>query len=240
MTPISQASANQRAGRAGRVAKGVCYRLYTEHAFHSDMPVRTVPEMQRSDLGGAVLQLKALGVDDVLHFDFLSPPPPELMARALELLYAAGALDEHCRLTAPLGTLMVEFPVDPRLARMLVAAGEMRCMEEALSIAAMLSVQSVFLSPRSGYRSAEKAKAAFSAREGDHVTLLNVFDSFLSNRRASNWCEENYLNKKALSRAVDIRAQLKRYLTRFKIPIESCVSGREEGWLVWVGGWVGG
>src|SRR5687768_6559644 len=87
VTPISQASANQRSGRAGRVRAGVCYRLYTESDFYNTLPVRTIPEMQRCDLSTVILQLKALGIDDVLHFDFLSPPPSELLIRALEVLF---------------------------------------------------------------------------------------------------------------------------------------------------------
>eukprot|EP00823_Brevimastigomonas_motovehiculus_P003007 TRINITY_DN1808_c0_g2_i3.p1 TRINITY_DN1808_c0_g2~~TRINITY_DN1808_c0_g2_i3.p1 ORF type:complete len:510 (-),score=111.31 TRINITY_DN1808_c0_g2_i3:50-1579(-) len=136
VTPVSQASANQRAGRAGRVRAGKCYRLYTEEAYYSLRP-QTVPEMQRENLATVLLQLKALGIDDVLHFNFISPPPTPLMAHALEILYAAGALDKQCKLTKPLGTSLAEFPVEPLLAKMLYASGDMKCSEEMITIAAM-------------------------------------------------------------------------------------------------------
>src|SRR4051812_45199371 len=103
VTPISQASANQRSGRAGRVRPGVAYRLYTESTFFDVMTERTLPEIQRTQLTSVVLQLKALGIDDVLHFAFMSPPPAQLLGRALEILYACGALDIHCKLTDPVG-----------------------------------------------------------------------------------------------------------------------------------------
>ena len=95
---MSQASARQRAGRAGRTRPGCCYRLYTEASFHK-LPLTTPPEMQRASLAWPVLQLKALGVDDVLHFDFVSPPSVASMLHGLEILYSLGALDDACRLT---------------------------------------------------------------------------------------------------------------------------------------------
>lgn len=128
-TLTSKASAKQRAGRAGRVAPGKCLRLMTEEHYYDLLPAQTVPEMQRSDLSWVVLLLKALGVDDILHFEFLSPPAAETMIRALELLYALGALDEACRLTDPLGMTMAEFPVEPCVAKFLVSAWDFDCVE---------------------------------------------------------------------------------------------------------------
>lgn len=125
----SKASARQRAGRAGRTAPGKCLRLMTESGYHDFLPDQTVPEIQRTDLTWVILLLKALGIDDILHFDFLSPPPAETMIRALELLYALGALNEACRLTEPLGTSMAEFPVEPCLAKFLVSAWDFHCVE---------------------------------------------------------------------------------------------------------------
>lgn len=130
MTTIaSKASAQQRAGRAGRVAPGKCLRLMTEEHYRRLLPAETVPEMQRTDLVWVILLLKALGIDDILHFEFLSPPPVETMIRALDLLYALGALDEACRLTEPLGMTMAEFPVEPRVAKFLMAAWDFHCVE---------------------------------------------------------------------------------------------------------------
>jgi ATP-dependent RNA helicase DDX35 len=141
VTPVSQASARQRAGRAGRCSAGVCYRLYTEESYTNALRAHTVPEIQRVQIEPLVILLKALGVDNIMTFDFLSPPPAELMQRALEMLYALGALDDACRLTQPLGQRIAEFPIDPSLARCLLASAEYSCTGSMLSVAAMLSVQ---------------------------------------------------------------------------------------------------
>lgn len=128
-TLTSKASAKQRAGRAGCVAPGKCLRLMTEEHYHELLSAQTIPEMQRSDLSWVVLLLKALGIDDILHFEFLSPPAAETMIRSLELLYALGALDVSCRLTQPLGITMAEFPVEPCVAKFLISAWDFDCVE---------------------------------------------------------------------------------------------------------------
>jgi len=119
---------------------------------------------------------------------------------------------------------MAEFPVEPQMARMLIASGEMKCSEEVMTIAAMLSVPSIFLFPSSqiARRTAEVEKAKFAVREGDHLTLLNVFNSFMLNNKNPQWCHDRYLNYKALKKAVEVRRQLNKYLVRFKIPVASC------------------
>ena len=140
-TTISRASADQRAGRAGRIRNGKAYRLYTESAFLNDMPLTSVPEIQRSNLSAMVLQLKALGIENVLRFDFMTSPPAEMMSKALELLYSLGALDDHSRLTIPLGMRLAEFPLDPLLGKILLDSGKFGCSHEMLTIAAMVSVE---------------------------------------------------------------------------------------------------
>jgi ATP-dependent RNA helicase DHX8/PRP22 len=112
VAPISRAAARQRAGRAGREAPGKCFRLYTEDAFHATLPAVTRPEILRANLGGVVLQLKALGVDDVLSFPLLDPPPRAALVRSLELLYALGALDDAGKMTR-VGDAMARFPLEP-------------------------------------------------------------------------------------------------------------------------------
>ncbi|XP_014817226.1 PREDICTED: putative pre-mRNA-splicing factor ATP-dependent RNA helicase DHX16, partial [Calidris pugnax] len=116
-----QASANQRAGRAGRVAPGKCFRLYTAWAFQHELEETPVPEIQRADLGSLVLLLKSLGINDLIHFDFLDPPPHETLVLALEQLYALGALNHLGELTT-LGRRMAELPVEPMLAKMILAS----------------------------------------------------------------------------------------------------------------------
>ncbi|KAM6396223.1 LOW QUALITY PROTEIN: pre-mRNA-splicing factor ATP-dependent RNA helicase DHX16 [Rhynochetos jubatus] len=125
VTPCSRASANQRAGRAGRVAPGKCFRLYTAWAFQHELEETPVPEIQRCDLGSLVLLLKSLGINDLIHFDFLDPPPHETLVLALEQLYALGALNHLGELTT-LGRRMAELPVEPMLAKMILASEPVR------------------------------------------------------------------------------------------------------------------
>ncbi|RGB39678.1 P-loop containing nucleoside triphosphate hydrolase protein [Rhizophagus diaphanus] len=222
VVPISKASAQQRAGRAGRVMPGKAYRLYTEDSFYK-LRDASIPEIQRSNLAQVVLHLKALGIDNVLRFDFMTPPPAGLMIRALELLYSLKALDDYGRLTMPLGMQLAEFPVDPMLGKILLDSYKYQCAEEMLTIAAMISVQNVFVTPPSPSAEFEEEKRKFAVEEGDHITSLNVFNAFVTRgKKSARWCHQRYLNFRALSRALSIREQLKKYLVRFDVPIESC------------------
>lgn len=131
--PASQASINQRAGRAGRTSPGKCFRLFPESAL-SSLPKSTPPEICRTDISFLVLQLKALGIDNVLRFDFLTPPPSALLARALEFLFNLGAIDGQGQLTKPLGYNMAEMPVDPMLAKILLDSPKYGCSDEILTM----------------------------------------------------------------------------------------------------------
>ena len=224
-TPVSKASATQRAGRAGRTKPGKCYRLYAEIAYTA-LPEATVPEIQRSNLAPTILQLKALGIDNVVRFDFLTPPPAELIIRALELLYSLGAVDDYARLTRPLGVRMAELAVEPMMAKVLLSAPSFGCLSEILSIAAMTSLQGVVWFHYDGEkRSTDTARHKFAVEEGDHLTLLNVYQAFITRgKKESKWCRDNYLNYKSMTRAVSVRAQLKRYLERFGINVDESLS----------------
>jgi ATP-dependent RNA helicase DDX35 len=228
-TPISQASATQRAGRAGRTQPGKCYRLYTETAYHG-LPQTTVPEIQRSNLAPVLLQLKALGIDNVARFGFLTPPPAELVIGALELLFALGAIDDYAKLTRPLGTRMAEISVEPMMAKVLLAAPSFACLSEILSIAAMTSLQGeVWFRHDDEKKAVASARRKFAAEEGDHITLLNVYQAFVTKaRKEPKWCRDNHLNFKSLIRAVSIRAQLKRYLERFGLNVDESLSLSEK------------
>ncbi|KAI1497394.1 P-loop containing nucleoside triphosphate hydrolase protein [Biscogniauxia marginata] len=220
-TPISKASAAQRAGRAGRTKPGKCFRLYTEEAFRS-LPNTNVPEIQRSNLAPFILQLKALGIDNVVRFDYFTPPPAELMIKATELLFSLGALDEYAKLTKPLGVRMAELAVEPMMAKALLSASSFGCLSEILTIAAMTSLGgSVWVQREGEKKHMESARRRFAAEEGDHLTLLNVYQTFVTKgKKESKFCHDNHLNFKALTRAVSIRAQLKRYLERFGIAVD--------------------
>lgn len=224
-TPISKASATQRAGRAGRTKPGKCFRLYTEPGYQS-LSEATIPEIQRSNLAPVILQLKALGIDNIARFDFLTSPPAELVIRALELLFSLGALDDYAKLTKPLGIRMAELAVEPMMAKTLLSASSFGCLSEMLTIAAMTSVGgNIFFHHDGEKKRMETARRKFAVEEGDHITLLNVYQAFITKgRKEAKFCHDNYLNFKSLTRAVSIRAQLKRYLERFGISVDESLS----------------
>ncbi|KAI0401403.1 P-loop containing nucleoside triphosphate hydrolase protein [Xylaria palmicola] len=230
VTPVSKASAAQRAGRAGRTKPGKCFRLFTEDAYKS-LPETSPPEIQRSNLAPFILQLKALGIDNVVRFDYLTPPPAELMIKATELLYSLGALDEYAKLTRPLGMRMAELAVEPMMAKTLLSAPTFDCISEILTIAAMTSLGgTVWVQQDGSKKQMESARRKFAAEEGDHLTLLNVYQAFVTKgKKESKFCRENHLNYKALARAVSIRGQLKRYLERFGISVDENLRAPREG-----------
>ncbi|UMM22336.1 hypothetical protein L5515_003602, partial [Caenorhabditis briggsae] len=214
--PISKASAMQRAGRAGRTKPGKCFRLYTEAAYGSEMQDQTYPEILRSNLGSVVLQLKKLGTEDLVHFDFMDPPAPETLMRALELLNYLQAINDDGELTE-LGSLMAEFPLDPQLAKMLITSTELNCSNEILSITAMLSVPQCFVRPNEMKKEADEAKARFAHIDGDHLTLLNVYHAFKQNQEDPQWCYQNFINYRTMKTADTVRTQLARVMDKFNL-----------------------
>lgn len=221
VVPISKASANQRAGRAGRVAAGKCFRLYTAWAYKHELEDNTVPEIQRINLGNAVLTLKALGINDLIHFDFLDPPPHETLVLALEQLYALGALNHHGELTK-LGRRMAEFPLDPMMAKMLLASEKYKCSNEIVSIAGMLSVNSaIYYRPKDKIIHADTARKNFFVPGGDHLTLLNVYNQWEASDFSTQWCYENFIQYRSMKRARDIREQLVGLMQRVEMELVS-------------------
>ena len=221
VTPISQAQAKQRAGRAGRTGPGKCFRLYTEAAYQSEMLPTSIPEIQRQNLSYTILMLKAMGINDLLHFDFMDPPPTNTMLTALEELYALSALDDEGLLTR-LGRKMADFPMEPALAKVLIASVDGGCSEEMLSIISMLSVQTVFYRPKEKQQQADQKKSKFHDPHGDHLTLLNVYNGWKLSRFADPWCFENFIQKRQMTRARDVRGQLVQIFQRYKHQIVSC------------------
>ncbi|CAN6452534.1 unnamed protein product [Victoria cruziana] len=220
ITPISQASAKQRAGRAGRTGPGKCYRLYTESAYRNEMLPTTVPEIQRINLGLTTLTMKAMGINDLLSFDFMDPPPPQALVSAMEQLYSLGALDEEGLLTK-LGRKMAEFPLDPPLSKMLLASVDLGCSDEILTIIAMLQTQNIFYRPREKQAQADQKRAKFFQPEGDHLTLLAVYEAWKANNFSGPWCFENFVQSRSLRRAQDVRKQLLTIMDRYKLDVMS-------------------
>ncbi|XP_072331461.1 pre-mRNA-splicing factor ATP-dependent RNA helicase DHX16 [Scyliorhinus torazame] len=221
VTPCSKASANQRAGRAGRVAAGKCFRLYTAWAFKHEMEETSVPEIQRTNLGNVVLLLKSLGINDLIHFDFMDPPPHETLVLALEQLYALGALNHLGELTK-LGRRMAELPVDPMLSKMILASEKYQCSEEILTIAAMLSVNNaIFYRPKDKVVHADNARMNFFLPGGDHMVLLNVYTQWVESAYSTQWCYENFIQFRSMRRARDVREQLEGLMERIEVEMKS-------------------
>ncbi|RLN87385.1 hypothetical protein BBJ28_00021469 [Nothophytophthora sp. Chile5] len=218
---VSKAQAWQRTGRAGREAPGVCYRLFPEETFEQ-LSERAIPDIQRVSLEVVVLQLKCMGIEDVLGFEFIEKPLKTSLVKALEKLYALGALDNSGKLTTR-GRQMAGLPVEPMYAVMLLKSTELGCAEEALSVVSMLSVESIFYSPRDKKAEAAQSRARFIAYEGDQITLLNVFNGYVQcgAKQRNKWCRDHYINHRAMTRVESVRLQLKGYLEKLELPIAS-------------------
>ncbi|RCV17890.1 hypothetical protein SETIT_3G256300v2, partial [Setaria italica] len=222
--PISKASADQRAGRSGRTGPGKCFRLFTEHSYNKDMEDETVPEIQRSNLASVVLSLKALGINDLVSFDFMDPPASEGLLRALEDLFALGALNSRGELTKT-GRRMAELPLDPMLAKAIVASERYGCSEELLTVASMLSAgNAVFYRPKDRALVADAARQRFNAggNAGDHVALLNVYTEWEQSGHSAQWCLDHFVQSRTMRRARDVREQLEALMERVEIERRSC------------------
>ncbi|KAH9923577.1 P-loop containing nucleoside triphosphate hydrolase protein [Amylocystis lapponica] len=218
---ITQSSAMQRAGRAGREGKGYCFRLYTEQAFES-MPTSAEPEIRRCTLTSSLLQLKCLG-QDLEELDFMDKPEQEAIHAGLKTLYLLGALDNRKTLTQ-LGRDMAFFPLEPNLARIIIASKEFRCTLEIIDIISILSASSKLLFDTSDEReAASEARRKFRHTSGDHMTMLNVVRSYQtiaaseSKSGRKEWCRKQYLNERCLVEAQDIRDQLREVSSRMHI-----------------------
>jgi pre-mRNA-splicing factor ATP-dependent RNA helicase DHX38/PRP16 len=181
VTPISQANANQRAGRAGRTGPGYCYRLYTESCYKYDLLINTIPEIQRTNLSNIILLLKSLGIENLMNFYFMDFPPTDSLLSSLYQLWILGALDSTGCLTS-LGKKMSEFPLDPPLGKMLAFASENKCSSEVLTIVSMLSVPSIFIRPNDKIQESDSVREKFMVPESDHLTLLHIFQQWKANK----------------------------------------------------------
>jgi len=207
VSPISKASAMQRAGRAGRTRPGKCFRLYTPETFEKELPESTYPEIIRSNLSSVVLQLKMLGVEDLVHFDFMEPPSPESMMRALEMLHFLNAVDNECDLTEA-GRQMAVLPIDPHLSRALIASAHAGCVSECISIVAMLSIPPPFQRPRHAQKWADKAHQYFASGMGDHLSLLNTYSYYVAAENKTDFCRDSFLQERSMRQAEDVSKQI--------------------------------
>lgn len=218
-TAISKASCNQRKGRAGRTQPGICYRLYSRKDYDT-RPMYTTEEIYRTDLSEVVLRMAELGITDFQNFDFISPPGIEGIIGAVDTLNMLKALDSDNTLSS-IGKLMVEFPLEPRISRIIIEAimKYPNVLEEALIAAAFLSANSPFLLPQGEEMEARKAHHNFRDMQGDFVSYLNIFKGYTSSPDKEKFCKKNYLDDRVMAEIENINIQLKDIVSKMNIPI---------------------
>ncbi|CBZ26426.1 putative RNA helicase [Leishmania mexicana MHOM/GT/2001/U1103] len=209
---ISRAQATQRTGRAGRVAAGKCYRLYTANAFEN-LSENTIPEIRRSSLLSVVLQMKSLHIHNILAFEFMDMPRPRAVAKAEETLMLLQALDKAGHITA-LGDRLTDFPIEPMPAMVLLAAKALGVAREAVIVIAMASTDNLFLTSREFKEVADRCRAAFAKSAGDHATLLSIYQAYCRSPRGQRkaWCESNAMSHRQMLKVEDIITQLQSIL----------------------------
>jgi ATP-dependent helicase HrpA len=210
---ISQAAANQRAGRCGRVADGVCIRLYEEDDF-AQRPKFTDPEILRSSLAAVILRMKSLHLADVETFPFVEPPQGRAIADGYQLLQELGAVDDENALT-PMGRKLAKLPLDPRVGRMILAAVDNNCLSEMLIIASALSVQDPRDRPMEYQQQADEKHKKFADEKSEFLSYLKIWNWFAqaiehkkSNRQLQDSCRENFLSQLRLREWRDVHSQL--------------------------------
>ncbi|MEK6707414.1 MAG: ATP-dependent RNA helicase HrpA [Pseudomonadota bacterium] len=210
---ISRASANQRAGRCGRVMSGVCIRLYAEEDYLT-RPEFTVPEILRSSLASVILRMKSLRIGEVENFPFIEPPAPRMIADGYQLLMELGAVNDSNELTQ-IGWQLAKFPIDPKIARMILAAKEENCLSEMLIIASALSLQDPRDRPFERQDAADRAHQRFQDERSDFLGYLKLWDFFeellqhkKSNRKLMEHCQENFLSHRRMRDWREVYSQL--------------------------------
>lgn len=215
--PISQASADQRKGRCGRIAPGTCYRLYAEADFES-RPRFTDPEIRRAALAGVILRMLSLGLGRIEDFPFLEPPEPRAVADGWQQLQELGAIEEGdkgLRKLTPIGRTMARLPVDVKLARMLIAANERGCLREMLAIAAFLGIQDPRERPADQRGAADTAHAEFADPKSEFVGIVKLWDAYrqahedLTQSKLRQWAEKHFLGFLRLREWRELHRQLK-------------------------------
>ncbi|MFN7088773.1 MAG: helicase-related protein, partial [Candidatus Paceibacteria bacterium] len=202
----------QRAGRAGRLAPGECWRLYPESNFDIRPEFQT-PEIQRSNLAHVILMMKKIGIENVRSFEFIDPPEAKSFEHAIDTLKTLGALDDNEDIT-DIGEAMAELPLEPHIARMVIEAEKYNCVEAICTIASFLGGRSVFIRPKGKESEADVAHRHFRVPESDFLTLLRVWEEYEANDFSDSWARNNFLHSKMLAEVRQVRYQLFRVLRR--------------------------
>lgn len=228
---ISKAQAEQRAGRAGRQGPGTAYRLLTEQEYEQ-LNEFSVPEILRVNLANVLMQLIAIGISDVLTFDFMDRPKLTNFETALDELKSLGAVQEEdsrdaFKLTS-LGQEMISFPLEPKYARILVASKDFGCTDELLTVISLLFVDNIFYIPPHKRDAAAEVMKKFKSSEGDHIMLLNVYKGWQGSKCSREWCVENYVHIRNIEIVREVRKQLVGIWVRLGNKLSSCGSDTEQ------------
>ncbi|XP_042298682.1 probable ATP-dependent RNA helicase DHX40 isoform X1 [Sceloporus undulatus] len=220
VVPISKSEALQRAGRAGRTASGKCYRIYSKEFWEQCMPDHMVPEIKRTSLTSVILTLKCLGIHDVIRFPYLDRPEERRILEALKQLYQCSAIDRRGYVTK-LGEFIVQFPLPPNLTCAVIKAASLGCENLLLPIAAMLSVEKVFIRPGDpeSQKEAEVRHRELMSQVGgcnDFATLLNIFEQCKSSKSPSAWCQKNWIHWRAVKLAFSVEEQIREITSKLK------------------------
>ncbi len=211
--PISRASADQRQGRCGRVAPGICIRLFSEDDYLAREPY-TTPEIRRTNLAAVILQMLSLKLGDINQFPFLDPPRPDAVRDGYKTLFELGAIDQQRRLT-PMGRVMSRLPVDPRIARMTLAGNEEGCLAEILIIATALEIQDPRERPADKQAAADQCHRRFADEKSDFLSYLRLWDHFhelkskLSRSQLRKACHREFLSFNRLREWQELHRQLR-------------------------------
>ncbi|XP_076020010.1 ATP-dependent RNA helicase homolog DQX1 [Genypterus blacodes] len=225
---ISKHQADMRSQRVNSILPGLCLRLYPQLLYEEGMEEAHCPGVIEENLSHLVLLLKRLDIADMGQCKFLDRPAPEALMQALEDLDYLAALDDDGNLSE-VGIIMSELPLEPTLAKALIAACEYDCVDELLTIASMLTAPCCFVSPDPDKEEAAVARwRPFLHTEGDHMTLINIYNGFIEYHQDEAWCSTNFLSHAALRLAVVIRAELLEVLQRIELPVSPPTFGCQE------------
>ena len=221
---ISQASANQRSGRCGRVANGICIRLYAEDDYLGRSEF-TDPEILRTNLASVILKMLALGLGDIADFPFVQPPDPRFITDGYRLLQELQAINLHKKRPSltPLGKQIARLPIDPRYARMVIAAQAHRALHEVVIITAGLSIQDPKERPREKQQAADEAHQQFANKQSDFISILNLYSAFceqqanLTQNQVRKWCKSNFVHYMRMREWQDIISQINQSLKELQI-----------------------
>jgi len=222
---VSQASANQRAGRCGRVSNGICYRLYSADDFEK-RPLFSEPEIKRTNLAAVILAMEAAALGDIRKFPFIDAPENKYINDGYKLLHELAAVDVANHIT-PVGRQLARLPLDPRLAKIMVSAEQLQCLEEILVIISALALQDIRDKPLNKQAQAEQAHARFCHKQSDFLSYLSIWQEIeaLQGRGLAKFCRQNYLSYLRVLEWLDIHDQLRRLAKKMKMALHSQAAG---------------